>query len=95
MITCERTGRTWPDEKRTDLKKCTLCKGLIDIRHESWKGDMHGNRPEHGGECPRPQEQAIQTTQAAVQAQKPKLSGRELLERNEWYKKNILDKEQK
>lgn len=47
MITCPRTGRTWPGEKSIDLRTCVICSGYIDIRYEAWKGESSGAHPQH------------------------------------------------
>ncbi len=33
---CPRTGRTWPAAAGFDLRTCTTCGGIIDVRHEAW-----------------------------------------------------------
>lgn len=92
MIVCPRTGRTWPPEYATSLKTCVLCGGKIDIRREAWQGS--DREPMHyGGNCP-PQTHVPADHAPAPQKPQVKLTGRELLERNEWYKRNIIDKEQ-
>ena len=54
-ITCPDTGRRWPSMKRTELKTCTHCAALIDIRHEEW---LDG--PSHcPGNCPAPSPPAV------------------------------------
>lgn len=88
-VTCQRTGRTWPREHQVNLRTCVLCKGYIDIRNESWRGDPDGSNPKHGGECPPARDAGSPETAATatpnVAALKPKVTGRELLSRNAWW----------
>jgi hypothetical protein len=93
VITCPRTGRQWPDEySGPHLKRCTQCNGVIDTRHEAWRGDAKGAHPQHPGPCP-PQVFDIAHQEAVTPAPpKPKVTGRQLLERNDWYRRNVLDK---
>lgn len=89
MITCKVTGKTWPDEKRIDLQACVICGALIDSRHEArYEGPRHTE-----GRCAPPRRSEPAPSQKPVAAPRPKLTGREILERNEWYKRNVIDKE--
>lgn len=72
-IICPVTGRRWPTAKRLELKTCTSCGALIDIRHEPW---MDG--PSHvSGACPQPVLNA--TTTRARPTPPPSLTPTELL----------------
>lgn len=47
-IVCDVTGRRFPTAKRTELRTCTTCGALIDIRVEAWMdGPLHTP-----GRCP-------------------------------------------
>lgn len=61
---CPVTGRTWPAEKKSDLRKCINCGGFIDIRVEAWKGESDGKQPRHIA-CPVAHPTAAATPQPA------------------------------
>lgn len=78
MITCPRTGRTWPPEHLTSLRDCVKCGGKIDIRHEAWLGGPNGNNPEHISPCPPARAMPV-TSGAPAPTPKASLTGAEML----------------
>lgn len=76
MVVCPRTGRAWPDEYRSALRTCSLCQGLIDVRHEAWRD--HGGRPMHSRDCP-PQRSVSTSSAPAPATSAVRLTGKEMI----------------
>lgn len=88
MIVCPRTGRTWPDEySGPHLRTCVLCRGIIDIRREAWSAEDSGANARHpDGKCPPEKVVTAEVVQVVpAKPEQEKLTGRQILARNEWW----------
>lgn len=92
MIICPRTGREWPDEySGSHLRHCIRCEGVIDTRHEGWRGDPDDRNPFHPNECP-PQAAVVKGASNPTVSKPMKMTGKQILESMKDYRDDVHER---